>query len=174
MTLTRRRLIASGLSVPLVGLYLTRPAAAQALGDVLAQVLAGPVDPPTGEIPAVFTRGGLAVSGYDTVAYFTDGQPRPGSDAYRLRWRGAIWRFATSAHRDAFEMNPATYAPQFGGYCAYTVANGYPMKSEPDVWTIHEGRLYLNFNASIKAMWQRDIAHYIEAARENWRRFDKS
>lgn len=158
MTMTRRALLASGLTVPFLGLPGAGLTAARQAD----------------EIPAVFTRDGLAVSGYDPVAYFTDSRARPGSDLYRLKWRGAVWRFASADHLDAFEMRPSHYAPQFGGYCAYTVANGYPMKAEPDVWTIYEGRLYLNFNASIQVLWQRDRAHYIQVARENWNRFDKS
>lgn len=173
MTLTRRALLGSGLSVPLLGLP-CGPTAARGVDDAFAQLLAAHVNDVGDEIPAVFARGGLAVSGYDTVAYFTEGRPRPGSDAHRLKWRGAVWRFASADHRDAFEMKPSTYAPQFGGYCAYTVANGYPMKSEPDVWTIHEGRLYLNFNATIQALWLRDRTRYIEMARDNWNRLHKS
>lgn len=161
MRYSRRALLASGLSVPFLGLAGAGRALAAGTGSA-------------DELPAVFTRDGLAVSGYDPVAYFTEGRARPGLDSYRLRWHGAVWSFASEENRSTFEGNPAAYAPQFGGYCAYTVANGRPMKAEPDVWTIHEGRLYLNFNDSIRILWRRDMARNIAAARVQWRGFDKS
>ena len=174
MTFTRRSLIASGFSIPFLGLPRASRSEGWGRGDVGQALPYARSGITTGEIKAVYTRDGLAISGYDPVAYFTEGRPVPGSDRHRLRWHGAVWQFASEVNRRAFEMNPAVYAPQFGGYCAYTVANGYPMKAEPDVWTIHEGCLYLNFNASIRILWQRDMVHYIALARENWRSFDKS
>jgi YHS domain-containing protein len=162
MTITRRALLFGSLALPL----------SQA---VAATVRAAPLDGVvSGEVSAVFTRDGFALGGYDTVAYFTEGRAREGSPDYRMKWRGAVWQFASDANRQVFEMNPRAYAPQFGGYCAYTVANGYPMKSEPDVWTIHAGRLYLNFNSSIQLLWRRDMAQYIDRARGAWRRIDKN
>lgn len=128
----------------------------------------------TGQVPAVFTRNGLALDGYDAVGYFSDGRPIKGAPGHRLKWRGAIWRFASAENCLQFEMNPRAYAPQFGGYCAYTVANGVPMKAEPDLWTIYQGRLYLNFDARIQALWRRDMDGYIAMARDTWRQLEKT
>ena len=97
-------------------------------------------------------------------AYFTDGKPVPGKDAYRHEWMGAKWKFANQAHLDLFKADPAKYAPQFGGYCAYGVASGYLVKIEPDQWSIVDGKLYLNYDAGVSAKWQQDRAGFIRKA----------
>jgi YHS domain-containing protein len=109
-------------------------------------------------------RTDTAIRGYDPVAYFTDGKPVPGKDAYRHEWMGAKWKFATQAHLDLFKADPAKYAPQFGGYCAYGVASGYLVKIEPDQWSIVDGKLYLNYDAGVSAKWQQDRAEFIRKA----------
>lgn len=114
--------------------------------------------------------GSLAIEGYDAVAYFTDGKPVQGSKEYEHSWRGAIWRFASAVHRDAFAADPEKYAPQYGGYCAYAVAKGTTASIDPTQWTVHEGRLYLNYDRKIQATWLEDKAGYIAKANENWPR----
>lgn len=161
MMISRRLALATALALPFVSL-LSRAVGAGA-------VVSSGMTP----IPQVFTRKGLALSGYDAVAYFSDGRPVPGTPAYRLKWRGAIWQFASAEHRQAFEMNPEAYAPQFGGYCAYTVAEGRPRKAEPDLWTIHAGRLYLNFDPTLQKLWRQDMTRYIAAAEQKWSQIDK-
>jgi YHS domain-containing protein len=120
--------------------------------------------------PPVFTGlvEGVAVGGYDPVAYFTEGKPVKGSAEFTLEHGGVTWRFASAEHRATFEVDPAKYAPQYGGYCAYAVANGYTEKAEPDAWTIHDGKLYLNFDKSVQAIWEKDIPGYVEKADANW------
>ena len=100
------------------------------------------------QTPAVFTEiiKGVAVGGYDPVAYFTDGKPIAGKPEITLLHDGAIWRFANEANRDAFKAEPAKHAPQYGGYCAWAVANGYTAKGDPKAWTVAGGKLYLNYN----------------------------
>jgi len=161
MMISRRLALASALALPFASL-LSRAAAAGAA--VSTEVM---------PIPQVFTSKGLALGGYDAVAYFSDGLPVPGTPAHRLKWRGAVWQFASAEHRQAFEMNPKAYAPQFGGYCAYTVAEGRPRKAEPDLWTIHAGRLYLNHDATLQMLWRQDMARYISTAEKNWARIQK-
>lgn len=107
---------------------------------------------------------GVAIRGYDTVAYFTDGKPTPGSDAYTSEWQGATWKFASQAHLDLFEAEPERYAPQYGGYCAYGVAQDALVKIEPDQWAIIDGKLYLNYDADVQARWRQDTAGFIEQA----------
>lgn len=110
----------------------------------------------------------VAVSGYDPVAYFTEGHPVKGSDKFTFDYSGATWRFASAASRDAFKANPARYAPQFGGYCAWAVGHGYTASGDPSVWRIVDGKLYLNYNAEIGRRWSQDIPNLIKAGNANW------
>lgn len=122
------------------------------------------------EEPEVFTGlvSGVAVGGYDPVAYFKEGRPVEGSPGITLTYKGAEWRFTTPENRTAFEENPDAYAPQYGGYCAYAVSQGYTAKGDPQAWTIVDGRLYLNYDQSIKQNWEKDIPGHIEAGDANW------
>jgi YHS domain-containing protein len=113
---------------------------------------------------------GAAIRGYDPVAYFTEGKPVEGSREFSHEWKGATWRFATAANRDAFAAAPEKYAPQFGGYCAYGVANGYTVSTVPEAWTIVEGKLYLNYSLGVRADWLKDVPGYIGKANANWPR----
>ncbi len=118
--------------------------------------------------PEVFTRGGLAISGYDPVAYFTEAKPVKGSSAHSVIWNGAEWRFATAQNRAAFEADPTAYAPQYGGYCAYAVARNYTAKTEPDAWHIEDGKLYLNYSQRVRRLWRRDVPGEIARGDANW------
>lgn len=111
---------------------------------------------------------GTAVGGYDPVAYFRDGRPVEGSRAFSTAWKGATWRFASAGNLAAFKAAPEKYAPQYGGYCAWAVSQGYTAKGDPRHWTIVDGRLYLNYNADVKATWSKDIAGNIAKADANW------
>ena len=111
-----------------------------------------------------YDPSGVAIRGYDTVAYFTEGKPVEGSDDFTADWEGATWRFASQEHLDLFEADPAKYAPQYGGYCAYGVAQDSLVKIEPDLWTIVDGKLYLNYDDDIQEKWERDISGFIETA----------
>lgn len=111
---------------------------------------------------------GLAVEGYDVVAYFTDGKPVKGSKEHELEWMDATWRFASAAHRDLFAKAPYKYVPQYGGYCAYGVSRGYAVGIDPAAWKIVNGKLYLNYNADVQKEWQKDIPGHIKKADANW------
>lgn len=89
-------------------------------------------------------RKGLAIKGYDPVAYFTMNEPTKGSAEITYQWSGAEWRFATTEHRDMFVNDPAKYAPQFGGSCAVAAATGHSVSASPKQWRIENGHLYLN------------------------------
>jgi YHS domain-containing protein len=110
----------------------------------------------------------LAVGGYDPVAYFTTGRPVEGSSAFSLTWQGATFRFASAANRDLFRASPARYAPQFGGYCAWAVSQGYTAPGDPRYWRIVDGRLYLNYDARVQRRWEADIPGFITRAQANW------
>jgi YHS domain-containing protein len=110
----------------------------------------------------------VAVSGYDPVAYFTDGRPVRGSQQFSTTYQGYEYRFASAAHRDAFRAAPARYLPQYGGYCAWAVSQGYTASADPTNWRIVDGRLYLNYNDEIQRRWEQDIPGHIRNANANW------
>ena len=111
---------------------------------------------------------GLAIRGYDPVAYHLEGRPFEGRSEHRLEWMGATWRFASASNRERFAADPERYAPRYGGYCAYAVANGYTASVDPEAWKIVDGQLYLNYSRSVQAQWEKDIPGHIERADQNW------
>ncbi len=112
---------------------------------------------------------GLAIKGYDPVAYHKDGKPVEGSNKFEMEWKGAKWRFASAEHRDLFASDPEKYAPRYGGYCAWAVSQGYTAGVDPkNAWNIVDGRLYLNYNVEIKEKWEKDIPGHIQQADANW------
>ncbi len=112
--------------------------------------------------------GGLAVGGYDAVAYFRDGKPVRGDRHYQLRYKGAVWRFASGETLRQFQERPDAFAPQFGGYCAWAVSQHYLAPGDPLQWKIVDGRLYLNANARAKQLWEGDQADAIVRGQANW------
>jgi YHS domain-containing protein len=115
-----------------------------------------------------FERGGVAIDGYDPVAYFTEQKPVKGSPEFQFVHRGSTFQFASDAHRHAFVADPEKYAPQYGGYCAYGMAKGYKAKIEPAAFTVVDGKLFLNYNDTVRAHWLSDISGYIRRADANW------
>lgn len=109
-------------------------------------------------------RSDTAILGYDSVAYFTVGKPMKGQDRFATEWMGAKWKFASQGNLDLFKANPTRYAPQYGGYCAYGVAQDNLVSIEPDKFTILDGKLYLNYNAEVQATWLKDPARYVRLA----------
>jgi len=112
----------------------------------------------------------VAVSGYDAVAYFTENKPHKGSSAFITEYNGAQWHFKSAANLAAFKASPEKYAPQYGGYCAWAVANNDTASGDPEQWTIHGGKLYLNYDAGIQAKWLKDKVNLIEKGDSNWPR----
>lgn len=110
----------------------------------------------------------LAVSGHDPVAYFREGRPVKGSKAFEQQWNGATWRFASEENLKAFRADPVAYAPQYGGYCAWAVSQGYTASADPEAWRIVDGRLYLNYSKSVQRTWEQDIPGNIASADANW------
>jgi len=110
----------------------------------------------------------VAVGGYDPVAYFTDGRPVRGAAQFRITHQGYEYRFANAEHLAAFRANPSRYLPQYGGYCAWAVSQGYTAAGNPNNWRIVDGRLYLNYNDEIQTRWEGDIPGHIRRANTNW------
>ena len=116
---------------------------------------------------------GFAIEGYDPVAYFTDAKPVAGSAQFEHSWNGATWRFASAEHRDLFAANPAKYAPQYGGYCAYGVSKGGKYPIDPQAWSVIDGKLYLNYDLDVQKTWSKDTKGFIAKADGNWVKLEK-
>ncbi|MDW6004755.1 YHS domain-containing (seleno)protein [Vibrio mangrovi] len=110
-----------------------------------------------------------AVSGYDTVAYFTDHQPVKGKSQFKTSYMGADWYFASAEHLNMFTSNPEKYAPQYGGYCAWAVAavNDFA-PGDPELWAVVNDKLYLNYNKEVKRRWDNDRENLIKEGDKNW------
>lgn len=115
-----------------------------------------------------FERNGLAIDGYDPVAYFTEKKPVKGSPEFRTAYQGSTFLFASATHRDAFVAEPTKYAPQYGGFCAYGMAKGYKAVIDPAAFTVVRDKLYLNYSESVRTRWLSDIPGYVQKADTNW------
>lgn len=146
MSLTRRQILAVTLALP-ASLAATRLLAAE---------------------PPVYAVEGIALGGTDPVAYFIEGKPVEGRMDYTLDWNGATWVFSSKENMDLFTSAPEKYAPQFGGYCAYAVSRNYTAPTDPSAWTIHEGKLYLNYSRPVRALWNIKRADNIAKGHANW------
>ena len=146
--ITRRQFLAASSALPLT-LSLARPALAA-------------------KAP-VFASGGVAINGYDPVAYFTESRPVKGDTAIRSDWEGATLQFASAENKAIFDGDTEKYAPKYGGYCAYAVSEGATAPTDPEAWTVHEGRLYLNFSVDVRGLWRQDIPGNVAKADANWR-----
>lgn len=111
---------------------------------------------------------GVALKGYDPVAYFEQGRPVKGSPKFPHEWMGATWWFASAENRDLFSKDAQKFAPQFGGYCAYAVSEGYTANIDPEAWKIIDGKLYLNNSKGVQKRWEQDVQTRIGAAEKNW------
>ena len=115
-----------------------------------------------------FDRNGLAIDGYDPVAYFTEQKSVKGSPEFRSDYKGSTFQFVSAAHRDAFMADPEKFAPQYGGYCAYGMAKGYKAKIDPAAFSVIHGTLYLNYSDAVRTRWLSDVPGYVQQADANW------
>ena len=118
--------------------------------------------------PVNTNRDGVAIDGYDPVAYFVEGQPRRGSSEIAMSWGGATWHFSDSDHRDAFAADPARYAPAYGGYCAWAASRGKIAPVDPRAWHIENGRLFLNYNTRVNRRFAENASDCIAAGDKSW------
>jgi hypothetical protein len=121
-----------------------------------------PVDPVNRD------KSGLALRGYDPIAYFEKSQPVKGSANFTHQWNGATWRFESTGSRDKFAASPEKYVPQYGGYCAWAVSNNYTADADPEAWKIVDGKLYLNYNKGVQRKWEPEASKRIADADRNW------
>jgi YHS domain-containing protein len=119
---------------------------------------------------------GVAIKGYDAVAYFTDSKPVQGKSDFAQEWMGAKWHFASAEHRDMFKAAPEKYAPQYGGFCAFGVCKkNAKFPTDPTAWKIIEGKLYLNYNKQTQDTWAKDLLPgTITNGDINWKNLDKA
>ena len=113
--------------------------------------------------------GGVAIMGYDPVAYFTEGRPMKGSKEFSYEWLGTPWQFANGKHRDLFVGDPTKYAPQYGGYCVGEVAfNGFTVDNDPEAWAIIDGKLYLSYSKEFMEKFEAHPNDLLAKAEANW------
>jgi YHS domain-containing protein len=115
-----------------------------------------------------FEKDGTALRGHDPVAYFSDNKPVKGSPEHMAEYQGSTFYFASKTNRDAFVAEPARYAPQYGGFCAFGMASGYKAATDPAAFSIVDGKLYLNYNRDIQKQWSADRPGFIAKAEKNW------
>jgi YHS domain-containing protein len=113
-------------------------------------------------------KSSLAVQGYDVVAYFTEGKPAKGNPQFASSHGGGTYHFASAEHKATFDKEPAKYAPQFGGYCAWAVSKNSLAKIEPDAFQIVGGRLLLQYDTSIREKFSKDTTGNLAKADGNW------
>ena len=115
--------------------------------------------------PAIYqVKDGLALTGYDAVAYFNDSKPTLGKPELSYKWMDATWQFSTPENLAAFKENPTAYAPQYGGYCAFGTSQGHLVPGDPAAWKIVDNKLYLNYNKEVQGFWLQDVPGYIKKA----------
>lgn len=113
---------------------------------------------------------GLAIGGYDPVAYFTANKPRLGQKSNEHRFGARTWRFANPGNRDAFAKHPMAYLPRFAGYDSEALARGMTVEGSPVVWALHGGAVYFFRDAASLAKWRADPAAMIKLAEKNWQK----
>ena len=118
-----------------------------------------------GGIAAGQSSADVAIKGYDTVAYFKDSKALKGTESFTFPWHNMTWYFATRENRDLFEAGPEKYAPQYDGYCAWALTEERLAKTDPEVWKIVDGKLYLNCSREAYEKWSKDIPGNIEVVK---------
>ncbi|MEM7378900.1 MAG: YHS domain-containing (seleno)protein [Pseudomonadota bacterium] len=112
--------------------------------------------------------GGAAVQGFDVVSYFTEGAPVQGDAEFTASYNGAEYHFSSVANRDLFAADPAAYAPQYGGYCAFGAAMGRKFEIDPNAFSVVDDKLYLNNSKKVQKRWLGDVPGFIKGADNNW------
>ena len=118
--------------------------------------------------PVYQSNTGTAIDGTDPISYFTEGRPVAGDASITHEWNGAKWRFTSVENRDRFAASPEKYAPQYGGYCAWAVSQGYTASTVPEAWSIVDGKLYLNYSKGVQKNWEKDVPGHIASGDKKW------
>jgi YHS domain-containing protein len=115
-----------------------------------------------------FNTNGLAIKGYDPVAYFTQNKAIEGNDSIKIDWSGSTWKFTSKENLKLFTKDPEKYAPCYGGFCAYGTSENHLSPTDPNAWTIVNNKLYLNYNLKVKEIWIKDSTARILNANIYW------
>ena len=127
---------------------------------------------PAGQVVNI-DQNGVALQGYDPVAYFTDGRPVKGTQELAASYNGATYYFVSAEHKAQFKREPGKYAPSFGGFCAFAVSRGTTAPTSVDAFQIFNGHLVLQNNKDILKRWQEDPKGNFEKAEANWREIEQ-
>jgi hypothetical protein len=128
----------------------------------------GPLDAGTSELVVTNRHTGLAIDGFDPVAYFVDDAPSVGRPELELRFAGATWRFRNTGNRAAFAADPEVYMPRFGGHDPIALMRGAAAPGHPELWLVAERRLYLFFSAAARDEFAANPERAIDAAARHW------
>ena len=115
-----------------------------------------------------YNTNGVAIKGYDPVAYYSQNRAVVGNVTLTFDWSGSIWKFANKENLQSFSKEPEKYAPAYGGFCAYGTSEKHLSPTDPNAWTIVNNKLYLNYNLKVKDLWIKDTAIRIRAANNYW------
>jgi YHS domain-containing protein len=118
--------------------------------------------------PEVFSTDAGALQGYDPVAFFKESKPVMGNKEFTCSWKEATWYFSTEENLNLFKADPARYAPQYGGWCAYGTAAGHKSPTQPETWSIVNNKLYFNYNKEVQKLWNKNQKGLIDQADKNW------
>ncbi|MEO6452909.1 MAG: YHS domain-containing (seleno)protein [Ginsengibacter sp.] len=116
----------------------------------------------------IFSTSDRAIHGYDAVEYFKQNKAVKGSAENVYSWRDAKWHFSTKENLESFKASPEKYAPQYGGYCAYGLSEGHKAPTDPNAFTIVNGKLYLNYDLNVRKNWSENKEERIFTADKNW------
>jgi YHS domain-containing protein len=153
-----------------IGFHETDPSPMQSLRRTVLVVLAATLWPAWALAagPTNLDARGVAIHGHDPVAYLVDARPVAGRPEHQVTVGAATYWFASEANLQAFKADPSKYEPQYGGYCAYGVAQGYKPDIDPTAFRIVDGKLYLNLSPAVQKRWVEDIPGHISRANQNW------
>ena len=132
------------------------------LGMLVTLSACGTLNSPT------FSDHAGAIRGYDPVAYHSDGKPVKGDPAHTFEYNSATWHFASQENLETFRANPERYVPEYGGYCAYGMSRGFVVSTDPNAWTIEDGKLYLNHSLGVRRTWLKDVPGNVNRADKHW------
>ncbi len=117
----------------------------------------------------IYSKENIAIEGYDTVSFFNDEKAVKGNQEYSTEWKNTTWLFSNQENLEIFIKSPENYAPQFGGYCAWGVREGYKAPANPgEAWTVYNDKLYLNYNEAVMKGWLEEKKKNISIAKGNW------
>ena len=116
----------------------------------------------------IVSSNGLAIHGYDPVAYFTDSKAIEGKKEFTVEYLSNKWVLSSAVNKQAFLANPESYIPQYGGFCAFAASQNAIANTDPYAWTIHNKKLFLNYSIGTRGIWLKDKEKLIIDADRNW------